>query len=74
MNQVWQRVGDKIRLMGNIPTREVLADGTPEEVRTYATECIRKTEGGKGLILSAGGGAPPGVSAENIDALILQQR
>lgn len=70
MNQVWQRVEKKIRLMGNIPTREVLADGTPEEVKTYAAECIRKTEGGKGLILSAGGGVPPGVSAENIDALV----
>ena len=74
MNQVWQRVGDKVHLMGNIPTREVLADGSPEEVKTYAVECIRKTEGGKGLILSAGGGAPPGVSAENIDALVEASR
>ncbi len=70
MNEVWQRVGNKIRLMGNIPTREVLADGTAEEVKAYAAECIRKTEGGRGLILSAGGGAPPGVPAENIDALV----
>ncbi len=74
MSEVWRRVGNKIRLMGNIPTREVLADGTPEEVRTYAAECIRKTEGGKGLILSAGGGAPPGVPAENIDALVEASR
>jgi uroporphyrinogen-III decarboxylase len=70
MNQVWKRVGQKIRLMGNIPTLEVLTEGTPEEVKSYAAECIRKTEGGKGLILSAGGGAPPGVPAENIDALV----
>jgi uroporphyrinogen decarboxylase len=70
MSQVWQRVGGKIRLMGNIPTLEGLMEGTPEEVRVYAAECIRKTEGGKGLILSAGGGAPPGVPAENIDALV----
>jgi uroporphyrinogen decarboxylase len=70
MNQVWQRVGGKIRLMGNIPTLEVLMDGTPENVRIYSAECIRKTEGGRGLILSAGGGAPPGVPAENIDALV----
>ena len=74
MNQVWQRVGDKIRLMGNIPTIEVLAEGTPEEVKMYAAECIRKTDGGRGLILSAGGGAPPGVPAENIDALVEASR
>jgi hypothetical protein len=28
-----------------IPNREVLADGTLEEVRIYAAKCIRKTEG-----------------------------
>ena len=74
MNQVWKRVGGKIRLMGNIPTLEVLTEGTPEEVRAYSAECIRKTEGGKGLILSAGGGAPPGVPAENIDAMVEASR
>ena len=74
MHQVWQRVGGKIRLMGNIPTNEVLAEGTPEAVKMYAAECIRKTDGGRGLILSAGGGAPPGVPAENIDALVEASR
>ena len=74
MNEVWKRVGHKIRLMGNIPTLEVLAEGTPEKVRHYATECIRKTDGGKGHILSAGGGAPPGVPAENIDAMVEASR
>ena len=74
MSEVWKRVGHKIRLMGNIPTLEVLTEGTPEEVKAYAIECIRKTEGGKGLILSAGGGAPPGVPPENIDALVEASR
>jgi len=74
MDEVWRRVGSKIRLMGNIPTREVLADGTAEEVKAYGAECIRKTKGGRGLILSAGGGAPPGVPAENIDALVEASR
>ena len=74
MSEVWQRVGSKIRLMGNIPTLEVLMEGTPEDVRTHAADCIRKTDGGRGLILSAGGGAPPGVPAENIDALVEASR
>jgi uroporphyrinogen decarboxylase len=69
MEEVWKRVGGKIRLMGNVPTLEVLAKGTPEEVKAHSAECVRKTGGGKGLILSAGGGAPPGVPEANVDAL-----
>jgi uroporphyrinogen-III decarboxylase len=69
MGEVWKRVGRKIRLMGNIPTFEILAGGTPEEVKAYSAECIRKTGGGRGLILSAGGAAPPATPAVNVDAL-----
>ena len=70
MEEAWQRVGHKIRLMGNIPTIEILAGGTPEEVKLHAAECIRKTGGGRGLILSAGGAVPPDTPARNIDALV----
>jgi uroporphyrinogen decarboxylase len=70
MGEAWQRVGHKIRLMGNIPTIEVLAEGTPEDVKSHAAQCIRKTGGGQGLILSAGGAVPPDTPAENIDALV----
>ena len=57
-----------------IPNREVLPDGTLEEVRIYAAKCIRKTEGKGEPILPAGGGVPPGVPAENIDALVQASR
>jgi uroporphyrinogen decarboxylase len=58
-----------IALMGNVPPLQVMAEGTAEQVEQFARECIRKT-GGRGLILSAGGGVSPGTPASAIDALV----
>jgi uroporphyrinogen-III decarboxylase len=58
-----------IVLMGNVPPRDVMALGTPEQVQAWARECIQKTSG-CGLILSAGGGVSPGTPPEAIDALV----
>jgi len=56
-------------LMGNVPPLDVMARGTPDRVCAWARECLRKT-GGRGLILSAGGGVSPGTSPGAIDALV----
>jgi uroporphyrinogen-III decarboxylase len=56
-------------LMGNVPPLQVLALGAPGQVTASAQACIEKT-GGRGLILSAGGGVSGGTPAENIDALV----
>lgn len=56
-------------LMGNVPPLQVLAQGTADQVTALARSCIEKT-GGRGLILSAGGGVSGGTPAENIDALV----
>jgi uroporphyrinogen decarboxylase len=58
-----------LALMGNVPPRDVMARGTPEQVEAWARKCILKT-GGRGLILSAGGGVSPGTLPEAIDALV----
>ena len=58
-----------LALMGNVPPRDVMARGTPEQVEAWARECILKT-GGRGLILSAGGGVSPDTPPEAIDALV----
>ena len=70
IGEVWQKIGDRICLMGNVPPLEVLAKGNPEEVRSWAKACITKTKGGQNLILSAGGGVSPDTPAQNIDALV----
>ncbi len=60
----------KLAILGNIPPRDVLAQGTPEDVRA-AVECLLfGTINHSRLILSCGGGMPPGVTSENIRAFI----
>ncbi len=58
-----------IALMGNVPPLDVMVRGTPEQVTAWAQACIDQT-GGRGLILSAGGGVSPGTPPEMIDALV----
>jgi uroporphyrinogen-III decarboxylase len=65
--KVRELVGPDICLMGNVPPLEVLAQGTPEDVRASAQECLKL---GKGVLLSAGGGASPGTPGQNIKALM----
>ena len=56
-------------LMGNVPPLDLMVRGTPDQVTAWARACIEKT-GGRGLILSTGGGVSPGTPAEMIDALV----
>jgi uroporphyrinogen decarboxylase len=56
-------------LMGNVAPLDLMVYGTPDQVRQAALDCLRKT-GGRGLILSAGGGVSPGTPAAAVDALI----
>jgi uroporphyrinogen decarboxylase len=58
-----------VALMGNVPPLSLMVRGTPEQVETFARECIQKTNG-RGLILSAGGGVSPGTPAWALDAVV----
>ena len=59
-----------VTLLGNIPTLEVLASGTPDDVRTSVTAAIDSVENKSRIILSCGGGMPPNVPTENIEAFL----
>jgi len=61
-------VGDSVTLLGNIPPRDVLAAGTPDDVKTAVAESLASVEDHSRIILSCGGGMPPGVPTENIEA------
>ncbi len=61
---------NKVALLGNIHPRDVLAAGTPEEVARSVVEMLRPLEDRSRLIVSCGGGMPPGAPTENIRALI----
>ncbi|MDA8412033.1 MAG: hypothetical protein M0001_16790 [Treponema sp.] len=61
---------NKVTLLGNIPPRDVLARGSPEEVTIATTNLIDSLADRSRFILSCGGGMPPGVGSENIRALL----
>jgi len=60
----------KLAILGNIPPRDVLANGSPGEVVLAVKSLISGTSDKSGWIMSCGGGVPPGVSSENIKAFI----
>jgi uroporphyrinogen decarboxylase len=64
----WTR--NRIALLGNIPPREVLADGTPAYVKRSVMEMLNSLEDTSRLIVSCGGGMPPNAPTENIQMLI----
>jgi uroporphyrinogen decarboxylase len=61
--------GDSVTLLGNLPPRLVLAEGTPDDVRRATIEMLASVGDPRRVLFSAGGGTPPGVPSENIDAL-----
>jgi uroporphyrinogen-III decarboxylase len=69
ISKVRELVGPDICLLGNVPPLDVLAQGTPDQVREAAQECVKLHNSRRGLLLSAGGGASPGTPGANIQAL-----
>ncbi|GAF73290.1 unnamed protein product, partial [marine sediment metagenome] len=59
-----------LTLLGNIPTVDVLADGTAEDVRNSVKAALESVSEKSWIILSCGGGMPGGVSTENIEAFL----
>ncbi len=57
-------------LLGNIPTVDVLAAGTPEDVHNSVKAALESVSDKSRIILSCGGGMPPDVSTKNIEAFL----
>jgi uroporphyrinogen decarboxylase len=70
LNELKTMTGNSVTLVGNIPPRDVLASATPEDVTKVTTELINSLEDRSRVVLSCGGGMPPGVKSENIEAFI----
>ncbi len=62
--------GDQLAILGTIPPRDVLAQGTPEQVRAAVVHLLDQTPDRSRLILSCAGGMPPGVTTENLLAFL----
>ncbi len=69
LGEMRQAAGESATLLGNVPPRDVLGLGTPEEVRRSAAEALASIDDQRRIILSCGGGTPPGTPTENIEAL-----
>jgi uroporphyrinogen decarboxylase len=74
INDMREAAGPDVALLGNIPPRDVLAQGTPEQVREAVKELLGSVDDTRKLILSCGGGMPPGVSTESIEAFVAASR
>lgn len=70
LEEMKQWTGNKIALLGNLPPRDVLAAGTPDEVARTVTEMIHAVNDRSRLMISCGGGMPPNTPTENIQAFI----
>jgi uroporphyrinogen-III decarboxylase len=62
--------GTSVRLIGNIPPRDVLAAGSPEDVKAAIVEQATGCTDYSGVIWSCGGGMPPNVPSANIQMFI----
>jgi uroporphyrinogen decarboxylase len=61
---------DRVALLGNIPPRDVLAAGTPEDVARAVRDALGGVDDTARLLLSCGGGMPPAVPTGNIEAFL----
>lgn len=70
LNKLKELTENRITMMGNIPPRDVLANGTPQEIKKSVRELAGGLKDSSRVILSCGGGMPPGVSTENFNAFV----
>ena len=70
INELKAAIDNKLTILGNIPPRDVLAAGSPLDVANAVGKLLEETGDHTRLILSCGGGMPPGVSTENINAFL----
>lgn len=65
-----QMSANRLTILGNIPPRDVLANGSPADVSAAVKKLLAETPDRSHLILSCAGGMPPGVTTANLSAFI----
>lgn len=70
LNQLKELTRNQVTMMGNIPPRDVLAGGSPDQVREATLHLLKSLDNPSRVIFSCGGGMPPGVSSENMAIFI----
>ncbi|MCP4256930.1 MAG: uroporphyrinogen decarboxylase [Planctomycetes bacterium] len=70
LTEMKELTNNAVTLLGNIPTRDVLAAGTCEDVCNSVNAALESVSDKSRIILSCGGGMPPDVPTENIEAFL----
>jgi uroporphyrinogen decarboxylase len=70
MGEIRELTGPDVILVGNIPARDVLGSGSPDQVEEAVKKAFGEISNHDKVIWSAGGGMPPDVKDENIHAFI----
>jgi len=70
LNELKEKTGDRVTMMGNIPPRDVLASGTPADIEKEVRELLRGLNSKNRILFSCGGGMPPGVTTGNINCFL----
>lgn len=69
-SEIRRLAGDSVVLVGNVSPRETLAEGTPDDVRRSVAKMCEEIGDRRRVLLSCGGGMPPGARTENIEGLL----
>jgi uroporphyrinogen decarboxylase len=70
LNDIRSLAGDSVTLLGNIPPRDILATGSPSDVRASVRNMIQPCANHSRIIWSCGGGMAPDTPTANIKAFI----
>lgn len=70
MQEMREAAGPKVALLGGVPPRDVLALGTPDDVRKSVREVVADAAGMPGVLYSVGGGMSPNTPTANIRAFL----
>ena len=70
ISEIQEATNNQLVVLGSLPPRDVLASCSPQEVYDQTREMIKQVANQSRLLASCGGGMPPNVSSENIQAFI----
>jgi len=70
LREARRQLGENVCIMGNIPTLDLLTNGTPEQCARATAERLDRYGSKKGILLSGGGGASPDMPKENCLAML----
>ena len=68
--KVHKKYGDKITLIGNVDTIDLLAKGSPEEIKDYVIREIKECAPGGGFIMASSHSTNPQITFENYKTMV----